>query len=89
MALMKTATGRAFLPIDDRFRIGFITINPNNPGHRRQVPSASRSSTRTQKKAWYNLVYTQETNGSTPNRTALHRVGRYYQGHDGRHQLPA
>ena len=31
LAMMKTAAGRAFLPVDDRYRVGFITINPNNP----------------------------------------------------------
>ncbi len=79
MALMKTATGRAFLSIDDRFRIGFITINPNNPVTTDKFIGASKFDA-TQKKAWYKLVYDQDTNGSTPNRTALHRVGRYYQG---------
>lgn len=79
MALMKTATGRAFLAIDDRFRIGFITINPNNPVTTDKFIGVSKFDA-TQKKAWYKLVYQQDTNGSTPNRTALHRVGRYYQG---------
>ncbi|NJD88605.1 MAG: pyrrolo-quinoline quinone [Betaproteobacteria bacterium] len=79
MALMKTATGRAFLAIDDRFRIGFITINPNNPVTSDKFIGVSKFEA-TQKKAWYELVYKQDTNGSTPNRTALHRVGRYYAG---------
>lgn len=79
MALMKTATGRAFLPIDDRFRIGFITINPNNPVTTDKFQPVARFDS-TQRKAWYDKVYVQNTNGSTPNRTALHRVGRYYMG---------
>ena len=79
MALMKTATGRAFLSIDDRFRIGFITINPNSPVTADKFIGVSKFDA-TQKEAWYKLVYQQTTNGSTPNRTALHRVGRYYAG---------
>ncbi len=79
MALMKTATGRAFLPIDDRFRIGFITINPNSPVTSDKYIGVSKFDS-TQKEAWYKLLYQQDTNGSTPNRTALHRVGRYYAG---------
>ena len=31
MQMMKTAAGRAFLPIDDTYRVGFITINPGSP----------------------------------------------------------
>jgi type IV pilus assembly protein PilY1 len=79
LALMKTATGRAFLPIDDRFRVGFITINPNTPvTSDKYVPINQFIST--QKTLWYTTLYQQVTNGSTPNRTALYRVGRHYQG---------
>ena len=79
MALMKTATGRAFLPIDDRFRIGFITINPNSPVSSGKYQPIGRFDP-PQRQAWYNKLYQQDTNGSTPNRTALHRVGRHYEG---------
>jgi len=79
MALMKTATGRAFLPIDDRFRIGFITINPNSPVTSGKYQPIAKFDA-TQRQAWYTKLYQQATNGSTPNRTALHRVGRHYQG---------
>jgi len=79
MALMKTATGRAFLAIDDRFKIGFITINPNNPVTNDKYQPILKFDG-TQKQAWYAKVYQQDTNGSTPNRTALHRIGRHYMG---------
>lgn len=79
MALMKTATGRAFTPIDDRFRIGFITINPNNPVTSDKYEAIAKFDS-TQKNDWYSKLYAQKTNGSTPNRTALHRVGRHYSG---------
>ncbi len=79
MALMKTATGRAFLPIDDRYRIGFITINPNSPVSSSKYQPIARFDP-PQRQSWYTKLYQQDTNGSTPNRTALHRVGRHYQG---------
>jgi len=91
LAMMKTASGRAFLSIDDRYRVGFITINPNSP-----VTRATKSSTTssiksaryltidkfdsTQKSAWYTALYAKSTNGTTPLRQALSRVGRHYAG---------
>jgi Tfp pilus tip-associated adhesin PilY1 len=79
MQTMKTATGRAFLPIDDRYRVGFLTINPGSP-----VSSSKflflNTFDATQKSAWYTLLYGQDAPGSTPLRQALSRVGRYYGG---------
>jgi type IV pilus assembly protein PilY1 len=77
LSLMKTATGKAFLSIDDRFRVGFITINPS--------PLANKflgvgKFDATQRSAFYTKLYAQATNGGTPNREALSRVGRYYAG---------
>ena len=77
---MKTATGRAFLAIDDRFRIGFITINPNNPVTADKFISAVEVRRDAEGEPGTSWSTTQDTNGSTPNRTALHRVGRYYPG---------
>ena len=79
LSLMKTATGKAFLSIDDRFRIGFITINPNNPVTASKFLPVGQFNT-----AWranfYAKLYAQTVNGSTPSREALSRVGRYYAG---------
>jgi len=81
MQMMKSAAGRAFLPIDDTYRVGFITINP--------MSSGSISSSRylriqdfdtTQKPAWYTKFYAQSVGGRTPLREALSRVGRLYAG---------
>ncbi len=77
LAMMKTATGRAFLPIDDRYRVGFVTINPNNPVTASKFLKASRFDS-AQRGTWYTKLYAQSTNGSTPLREALSRVGRYY-----------
>lgn len=77
LAMMKTATGRAFLPIDDRYRVGFITINPNNPVTASKFLKVSKFDA-AQRSSWYTKLYAQATNGSTPLREALSRVGRYY-----------
>ena len=79
MFMMKTASGRAFLSIDDRYRVGFITINPNNPvTTSKYLPMATFDAT--QKSAFYSKLYAQTDNGSTPLREALARVGRHYAG---------
>ena len=85
MAMMKTATGRAFLPIDDRYRVGFITINPGSPvrstanvgSDLRYLPLATFSDS-THKSDFYDILYDQTSHGSTPLRQALARVGRHY-----------
>ncbi len=81
MAMMKTATGRAFVPIDDRYRVGFITINPQSAG----TIVADRyhelaTFVPAQKAAFYSKLYGTGDNGSTPLRQALSRVGRHYAG---------
>ncbi len=82
MMLMKTATGRAFLAIDNRYRIGFITINPNNPVTSSKYLRVSPFETGAgaHKDQWYQKLYAQDTNGGTPLPSALSRVGRYYAG---------
>lgn len=77
LAMMKTATGRAFLPIDDRYRVGFITINPNNPVTASKYLKVAKFDAG-QRSSWYTKLYAQATNGSTPLREALSRAGRYY-----------
>lgn len=84
----KSASGRAFSGISDSMRVGFITINPNNS-------SGNLSSSRYlrigefaydsladsgHKKDWYTKLYNITTNGNTPLREALSRVGRLYGG---------
>lgn len=81
MQMMKTAAGQAFIPIDTRYRVGFITINPMNGS---SVDSAKYlpvdTFNFTQKTAWYNKFYSQVPSGGTPLREALSRVGRYFGG---------
>jgi type IV pilus assembly protein PilY1 len=79
MAMMKTATGRAFLPIDDRYRVGFITINPGSPvSTDRYLPLGTFETG--QKNSFYNMLYAQTDHGGTPLREALARAGRHYGG---------
>jgi type IV pilus assembly protein PilY1 len=79
MQMMKSAAGRAFVPIDDTYRVGFITINPQSP------VAASRylriqNYDATHKGNWYTKFYQQAPSGGTPLREALSRVGRLYAG---------
>ena len=91
ITMMKTATGRAFLPIDDRYRVGFITINPGNPvmGAAKTDPVSTLQSSRylpidqfnvAQKQPFYTMLYAQTNHGSTPLRQSLSRIGRHYAG---------
>lgn len=76
---MKTSAGLAFLPIDDRYRVGFLTINPNSPVTADNYLKIDKFAA-TQKKAWYDKFYAKVTNGGTPLPEALSRVGRMYAG---------
>ncbi|MGH8686614.1 MAG: PilC/PilY family type IV pilus protein [Burkholderiales bacterium] len=86
MQMMKSAAGRAFIPIDDTYRVGFITIKPfSNPNNNSGSVDSSRylriaNFDSSQKTAWYKKFYDQTTGGGTPLREALSRVGRLYAG---------
>jgi type IV pilus assembly protein PilY1 len=75
MLTMKTAAGRAFSIMDDRYRIGFLTINANSSKYLK-----IDQFTPTHKQNWYTKFYAQTPSGSTPLREALSRVGRHYGG---------
>jgi type IV pilus assembly protein PilY1 len=87
MLMMKSASGHAFIDLDDRYRIGFITIRPGNNTGNTVSGSNPVSTSRyqparvfddTQKLAFFEKLYAQDTSGNTPLREALSRVGRYY-----------
>ena len=82
MQMMKTSTGRAFGPIDDAFRVGFITINPGSPVNSSRYLKINDFTTAVggQKQSWYSKFYGTGFNGSTPLREALSRVGWIYAG---------
>ena len=80
--MAKTAIGRAFLALTSQYRVGFITINPTSGGSvsssRYLKVDAFDLGAGNQKDKWYEHVYSTDSNGSTPLREALARVGRYY-----------
>jgi type IV pilus assembly protein PilY1 len=76
MQTMKTAAGRAFSVMDDRFRVGFLTINGSDSNEYLKIDKF----TPTHKTAWYDTFYKQNPSGGTPLREALSRVGRHYAG---------
>lgn len=79
LTMMKSAAGKAFLGLGNKYRVGFVTINPGSPVSSSRFLSASEF-TIDQKKLWIEKLYRQDDNGSTPLREALARVGSYYSG---------
>ncbi|UCH49939.1 MAG: PQQ-binding-like beta-propeller repeat protein [Betaproteobacteria bacterium] len=77
MQAMKSAAGRAFKPINDKFRVGFITINPGWPVSNSKYLGINDFDA-TQKQNWYSKFYAQDPSSITPLKEALSRVGRYY-----------
>jgi type IV pilus assembly protein PilY1 len=80
--MMKTAVGRAFLPVDDAYRVGFITINPGATVAAAKYLRMADFTTVAggHKQAWYSKLYSQNVGSSTPLREALSRVGWMYAG---------
>jgi type IV pilus assembly protein PilY1 len=90
--MAKTAVGRAFIPISDTYRVGFITICPisgacgtsSTSGLAVQPAKYLKISAfdTAHKAAFYQKLYSQSLNSSsrTPLREALSRVGRMYAG---------
>ncbi len=75
---MKTSVGEAFQTVDDKFRVGFHTIN--NPGgggtNGRFIPVASF--TGAHRNNWYSAFYSQDVGSGTPLLQATWRIGEYY-----------
>jgi type IV pilus assembly protein PilY1 len=79
MQMMKSAAGRAFVPIDDTYRVGFITINPGSPVSSTRYLRVQNFES-VHKGSWYTKFYAQGPSGGTPLREALSRVGRLFAG---------
>ncbi len=75
--MMKSASGRAFAPIDDKFRVGLDVISNNTPGTVLVTPAKFAGTT---KSNWYTELYDAGASGSTPLRAALSKAGRLYAG---------
>lgn len=79
--LMKTSTGHAFLGLDDRYRVGFVTITIKAPASSYYLKIDKF--TPSHKNAWYNTLYASPHSlpaDGTPLKAALSRVGRHYAG---------
>lgn len=79
MLMMKTSAGLVFSTLDDRYRVGFITINASDSARYLKIDKF----TPTHKTNWFNKFYTMTPSGNTPLRQALSRVGRHYAGQTG------
>lgn len=78
MQAMKTAASLAFKPIDNRYRVGFITIA--NQSNNYLPINKFDAGTGSQKEQWYTKLFGITPNSSTPLRSALSLVGRIYAG---------
>lgn len=76
MQMTKSSLSRSFSSIDDRFRVGFFSIN-NNTG--KNIINMKKFDA-TQKQAWYAELFASVPSNSTPLRTALSKAGRLYAG---------
>jgi type IV pilus assembly protein PilY1 len=79
MLMMKSAGGIAFGPIDSRYRVGFLTINPDTPVKKDRYLKID-AFTPAHRQAWYDTFYQQEPRGGTPLPQALARAGRHFAG---------
>ncbi|OZA06723.1 MAG: hypothetical protein B7X95_01515 [Methylophilaceae bacterium 17-44-8] len=78
MQAMKTAASIAFKSIDNRYRVGFITISNQSNNY---LPIAKfEFGTGGQKDNWYKRLFATNGSGGTPLRSALSIVGRIYAG---------
>ena len=73
---MKTSASLAFKVIDNRYRVGFITINNSTSNY---LPIGKfESGNGQQKNNWYTRLFATLPSGGTPLRSALGLVGRIY-----------
>jgi type IV pilus assembly protein PilY1 len=85
IAMVRTGLASSFAPLDNKFRVGFYTIN--NPtdatftnGAAQNIADFAGGQTNTQKGDWYARLFKVGASGSTPLQTALDRIGKYYSG---------
>ncbi len=72
--LMRTAMGRAVRPLDDKYRLGFMTINQRAMANITPVDDFNT----TNKDTFYGKLYGASANGSTPLLEALSTAGLYF-----------
>jgi type IV pilus assembly protein PilY1 len=80
LELAKTGIGLAFQPLNPTFRLGWGTINTLKDNNR--LDKGVRLYNSTVQSEFLTWLYAQTATGSTPNRTALNKVGQYFQRSD-------
>ena len=82
MLAMKSAAGKAFSPIDNSKRVGFMTMNNNVSPDIVDIAdfdgSCAAGTGTCQKDLWYTKLYASKPGNSTPLREALSHVGQLY-----------
>ncbi|MES2089783.1 MAG: PilC/PilY family type IV pilus protein [Pseudomonadota bacterium] len=86
MLMMRSAAGRAFQPLTNRYRIGFTTINDTGLTESTVLRTISagqaflnvRDYDNAQRALFLERLYNATPNGGTPLRTALSKAGRYF-----------
>ena len=76
MQMMKTSSSIAFSKLDEKFRVGFFSINNGSGSDFLDIGVFDGS----QRHAWYSKFFAAKPYGSTPLRTGLATAGRYYAG---------
>ncbi|MCZ8110587.1 MAG: pilus assembly protein [Betaproteobacteria bacterium] len=76
MQTMKSGVSLAFAAVDDRFRVGYYTLNNAAGSDFRNLATFSG----TDKEAWFTRMWAARPAGGTPLKTALSTVGRLYAG---------
>lgn len=74
MNMMKTATGLAFKSLDEKFRVGFMSLNNNASPAFLNITDFDT----TQKASFYTKLYATTASSGTPLREALSNAGRLY-----------
>lgn len=77
MLTMKSSVGRAFVNLNDKYRVGFSAINDSVSVLDIKNFDAAH------KKTWFESLYKGDPSGFTPLRRALSRAGRNYAGKEG------
>jgi len=78
LQMMKSVAGRTFEKLDDKIRVGMITIDGYDTNTTNYL--AIKDFDNAQKKLWLQRVYSRTASGDTPLRQVLSKVGQIYAG---------
>lgn len=80
---MKSSVGRAFVSLNDKYRVGFSTISYFGTDEADSRLLNIRNFDSSQKEAWFKKLYGASLVGNTPLRAALSRTGQMFAGKKG------